>query len=142
MTQDSNTTNEEAAVVILKGRLKGAQRFRLARLLNMMYRPSELAEELAVDVRQVYRVYVPAGCPHKRDRRRHIWINGVAFRQWYVEVYKRRRMAKDEAFCLTCRKPVKMANKEKHEKDGLSFWLCDCPHCGRRLARIVNMRRQ
>ena len=118
----------EAPEVLLRGRLKGGQRHRLSRLLNMLYRPSELAEELGINVRQVYRVYIPGGCPHERDSRRHIWINGAAFRNWYDEIYKKRRMARDEAFCLTCKRPVKMANKTLHEKDGLEYWVLQLPY--------------
>lgn len=69
----------------LKGRLKGCQRMRLIKLFDMLYKPSELAEEVGFTRRQVYRVYIPAGCPHKRDEHKHIWINGKAFREWYEE---------------------------------------------------------
>jgi len=69
----------------LKGRLNGSQRMRLIKLLDMLYKPSELAEEVGFTRRQVYRVYIPSGCPHTRDEKRYIWINGKAFREWYEE---------------------------------------------------------
>jgi hypothetical protein len=128
--------------ILLAGRLNGIQRNRLKRLLNMMYKPRELAEEVGFSLQQVYRVYVPGGCPVERDNRNHIWINGEQFRDWYKVNYQKRSMKGSEAFCLTCKKAVEMQNKERREKDGLDYYVCDCPVCGRRLARIVNQRKR
>ena len=121
----------------LKGRLDGRQRNRLKGLLHMHYTPRELAEEVGIDKQQVYRVYLPLGCPHERDSRRHIWIDGSAFCEWYQQHYSKVKMLDDEAFCLTCKQPVKMIKPEKLEKNGLIFFECSCPACGRRLARII-----
>jgi hypothetical protein len=126
-------TNE----IILKGRLSGSQRMRLAKLLDMFYKPSELAEEVGFTRRQVYRVYIPAGCPHKRDEKRYIWINGKIFREWYEENYPRVCLAKDEAFCLTCKKPAKIINPKRIQKGRLHYWISYCPECGRKLTRII-----
>lgn len=41
--------------------LKHTQIVRLARFLDMMYRPSEVAEEIGVTQDTVYRSYLPAG---------------------------------------------------------------------------------
>jgi hypothetical protein len=73
--------------IILKGRLNGSQRMRLGKLLNMLYKPSELAEEIGFTNRQFYRVYIPLGCPHIRDQRKHIWINGCEFADWYEATF-------------------------------------------------------
>lgn len=128
--------------ILIAGRLNGNQRNRLAKLLDMMYTPKELAREVGFAKRQVYRVYIPAGCPHERDSRQHIWINGKAFREWVREVYKKRELAEDEAFCLTCRKPVKMSEPEKRREGRLIYWVCECPSCGRKLARIIDKQRR
>ena len=96
--------------IILRGRLNGQQRNRLVNLLDMMYSPSELAKEVGFTVRQVYRVYIPIGCPHERDDKGHLWINGKVFREWAKDVYQKRKLARNEAFCLTCKKPVKVTN--------------------------------
>jgi len=128
--------------IILAGRLNGNQRNRLAKLLDMMYRPNELAQEIGFAKRQVYRVYIPAGCPHERDSRNHIWINGKVFREWVKEVYKKRELASDEAFCLTCRKPVKMHQPEKKHEGRLVYWICACQKCGRKIARIIERERR
>lgn len=124
--------------IILKGRLDGNQRNKLVRLLDMLYKPSELADEVGFTRRQVYRVYIPAGCPHLRDDRRHIWINGKDFREWCEQTYPRVSLAKDETFCLTCKKAVKVIDPVKKRKDRLHYWVSKCPQCGRKLTRIIS----
>lgn len=121
----------------LKGRLKGSQRMRLLKLLDMLYKPSELANEIGFTRRQVYRVYIPEGCPHIKDEKRYIWINGKEFGEWYEATYPRTTLARDESFCLTCKKPVQIINPKKQQKGRLHYWLSNCPNCGRRLARII-----
>ena len=83
-------------VRLLRGKLNGAQKNRMRKLFDMMYRPSELAEEIGFDVRQVYRVYIPNGLPHERDNRRQIWINGLAFKSWIEDTYKKVRLKPDQ----------------------------------------------
>lgn len=129
--------DKDQDVILLRGRLDGRQRTRLIKLLDMMYSPAELAQEIGFSVRQVYRVYIPAGCPHERDHLRRIWINGKTFREWVSEIYKKRELLPNEAFCLSCKKAVKMANPERKQEGRLIYYLCDCPNCGRKLARIV-----
>jgi hypothetical protein len=122
----------------LKGRLDGRQRNRLKSLLNMKYRPREIAEEVGFSVHQVYRVYIPLGCPHLRDERRHIWINGTSFAKWYVDFYKKRRLQDNESFCLTCRIGVEKINPKRHKDNNLIYDISFCPGCGRKLAKIVD----
>ena len=71
-------SGDNQEIRLLQGRLNGAQN-RNRKLLDMLYTPKELANEIGINVRQVYKVYIPAGCPHERDEHRHIWINGKAF---------------------------------------------------------------
>ena len=73
----------------LPGKLSGRQRLRLPTLLDMLYTPSELASEVGFTVRQVYRVYVPMGCPVIRDNKGRLFINGKLFSQWYFSQYKK-----------------------------------------------------
>jgi len=47
---------DDQDTVMLKGRLDGRQRNKLKGLLNMMYSPSELAEQIGIDKNQIYRV--------------------------------------------------------------------------------------
>lgn len=60
----------------MQGKLNGAQRHKLRKLLYMKYTPNELAEELGINKRQFYFVDLPLGCPHERDSREHYWIVG------------------------------------------------------------------
>ena len=123
--------------IILKGRLDGNQRNRLVRLLNMLYSPKELANEIGFTKRQVYRVYIPLGCPHEKDSTGRLWINGLTFKDWINDLYQKRNLKLNEAFCLTCKKTVKMISPERKQKDGLFYYLCNCPNCGRRIAKII-----
>lgn len=124
--------------IILEGRLDGSQRMRLGKLLNMFYTPSELASEIGCTTRQIYRVYVPLGCPHIQDEKKHHTINGKAFAEWYEATYPKKTLLEDEAFCLTCKKPVKMHNPTQQKKGLLIYWISICPVCGRKLPRIIS----
>jgi len=128
--------------IVRKGRLNGAQRNRLRRLLNMMYTTNELANEIGVSPRMVRRVYVPLGCPHTRNQQNHIMINGVDFRDWYQRMYKKRSPAEDEAFCLICGDTVKMVDPSPKELDGLSYVVAKCSNCGSNIARFIDMVRK
>jgi hypothetical protein len=135
-------TDISQAEIILAGRLDGKQRNRLKRLLDMMYSPRELAEEIGVNVNRFYMVYIPGGCPNERDSLRHIWINGKDFRAWFEEVYAKRNLQPGQAFCLTCKKAVEMINPDRKRQDKLIYDLCNCPNCGRRLTRIVDHKKK
>jgi hypothetical protein len=126
---------ENQAEIVLAGRLDGKQRNRLKGLLDMMYTPRELADEIGVNVDRVYMVYVPGGCPHERDDKRHIWINGKAFRAWFEEIYAKRSLEPGQAFCRTCKRAVDIVEPIRKRKDKLIYDLCICPHCGRVLAK-------
>jgi hypothetical protein len=67
--------------LLYKGRLNGDQKKRLKNLFDMMYSPREIADEIGFNKGQIYNVYLKEGCPHERDDRRQIWINGLAFRE-------------------------------------------------------------
>lgn len=121
----------------LKGRLNGRQRNRLKSLLNMPYRPSEMADEVGFSLNQIYRVYIPLGCPHSRDDRRHIWINGASFSEWYADFYKKRDLQENESFCLTCRDGVEKINPDRYRENGLIYEISSCPHCDRKLTKII-----
>ena len=127
--------------ILLKGRLNGPQRMRLGKLLDMLYTPSELAHEIGFTRRQVYRVYVPAGCPNIKDDKGRRWINGREFAQWYEAAYPKQTLYEDQAFCLTCKKAVTMSNPKKRKQGRLHYWVCDCPNCGRKLTKIISEKR-
>lgn len=127
--------------ILLAGRLRGKQRNRLRRLLNMMYRPSELAEEIGFNQDQVYMVYIPLGCPHERDEHNHIFINGIDFRDWYLERYKKRKLGKDQTFCVSCKRVVKLVDPVKQQDGYLIYYISNCPDCGKRTAKIVENKK-
>lgn len=112
---------------------------RLNRLLDMMYRPSELAAELECPVRSIYR-HVAAGCPHTRDDDGHIWINGQEFQRWAQARQGKRQPLKDgEAYCLRDNRPVQMMEPitVRPVKRHLELVSGTCPICG----GIVNRAR-
>lgn len=123
-----------------QGRLNGEQRHKLRKLLHMKYTPNELAEELSINKRQFYNVYLPLGCPHEQDSRRHIWIVGTEFKDWYQETYQKRKLAENQAYCVSCKQAVSIVNPVEHTKEGLTYLLCECPQCNRTVAKILSMK--
>ncbi len=128
-------------MIVLRGRLNGIQRNRIKGLLNMLYTSKELASEIGINVNQIYAVYVPLGCPVQRDDRKHIFINGKSFAEWYTKVYIKIRLAEDETFCKTCKQGVKIYQPKQKTKGGLSYVLSVCPVCGRGLTKIIDFKR-
>ncbi len=63
-------------------KLSYAAVLRTGRLLHMRYSVSELAEEIGVSEDTFYKTLIPAGCPHERDGKGHIWITGTKFAIW------------------------------------------------------------
>jgi len=106
---------------------------RLGRLLHMEYRPAELAEELDCSVDAVYKSYLSAGCPHRRDETGHIWIVGTEFREWMRATRKKDKitLADGEAYCLKCNAPVKMSGELAVQPVNLYLELVrgECPVC-------------
>jgi len=122
----------------MRGRLRGTQLRRLAGLLDMEYSPKELAHEVGFSRRQVYRVYLPAGCPHRRDPNGRIWINGAAFRTWYRQTYKRIKLQPDQGYCLACRSPAPIVRPVYPAKGRYHYLTCTCPRCGNTIAKAVS----
>ena len=112
---------------------------RLGRLLNMMYRPSELASELDCKTRRV-RTLIDAGCPHVRDDTGHLWINGHEFRCW-AETYNkgnRQPLGEGEAYCLRCdcARMMKGPFTTRTTRRGAELLSGVCSVCGTRVNRI------
>lgn len=128
--------------MVFRGRLSGAQRMRLGKLMNMLYKPKELSREIGFTVRQVYRVYIPLGCPYIKDAKKHIWIKGDAFAEWYEATYPKQTLSADEAFCLSCRRPVKIIKTSIRKKGRLTYLVGSCSDCGSKLCRITNRERR
>ena len=130
------------STLLLKGRLNGSQRNKVKGLLNMMYSPRELAEEIGFNKNQVYRVYLPAGCPHTKNSIGRILIHGISFRLWFEETYKKTPIEKGQAWCVSCKKVVMVSNPKRFEKGRLSYNLFTCPICGKAVSKIVDAKRK
>ncbi len=122
---------------INKDRLKGNQLRKLSRLLNMQYKPSELAKEIGFTRRQIYRAYIPLGCPYERDETGHLWINGEAFHQWYRETYRKVKLENDEAYCVSCKHIVSVQNPVVKQKGRYRYWLITCPNCRGKISKSI-----
>jgi hypothetical protein len=121
--------------------LRRDQMARLGRLLEMRYRPSELASEIGCHPDTVYRSFIPSGCPQERDAQGHIWIIGTEFAKWAREAVSSEHttLADGEAYCLKCNKPVKMKGKitVKPTNRYLELMTGHCPECN----SVVNRAR-
>jgi hypothetical protein len=106
-------------------------------LLPMLYRPSELAQDLEVP-ESTLRDWLDIGLPHQRDERGHIWINGREFAEW-VKASRRssssRRMADDEAYCFRCQRPVKLVKPNFTQRGKQMLLSSTCPNCGSTINR-------
>jgi hypothetical protein len=126
-----------------------AQTDRFRRLLDMLYKPSELSEELGVELRAVY-AYLQAGCPFSRDEHNRIWINGAEFRAWADRLLmekrpkkqSRPRLAPDEAYCVRCKQivPVGAFQLVTQVNSGVAMVAGPCPICQKPVFRLKGVR--
>src|SRR5438067_685924 len=81
-------------------------------MLPMLYKPTELEQELGVPVRTL-QDWLEHGVPHHRDAAGHLWVNGRDLAAWVEEQRFRRHLpapAVGQAYCLRCRKMVALNN--------------------------------
>ncbi len=108
-------------------------------LLPMLYTPRELEWELDVPACTL-RDWTKMGMPSQKDEQGHIWIHGVAFACWVERIRNSQvnvRLARDEAYCLHCKKPVKLSKPQKRQMNQgkLSLTQGLCPTCGSTIHR-------
>ena len=106
-------------------------------LLPMLYTPRELEQELGIPSRTI-RYWITKGMPFQKDEQGFIWINGVEFAAWVEKVRTSRvrvRLARDEAYCLYCKQPVKLLNPLASQRGKLNLVQGKCPVCGRTINR-------
>jgi hypothetical protein len=107
-------------------------------LLPMQYRAREIEEELGISSLTI-RTWIKRGLPVSRDSRGHLWINGQVLSSWIKSRKSKRRkceMKPDEAFCLRCRKAVKMVNPHIQGGRGRQAIMSgQCPACGGKINR-------
>jgi predicted RNA-binding Zn-ribbon protein involved in translation (DUF1610 family) len=122
-------------------RLKHQHIVKLGRLLNMMYKPSELAEEIGVSQDTIYRSYLPAGAPYTRDEHGNIWIHGPAFIAWAKETISKKRSKRaglpdDHAWCMKCNQPVRLITPQVLTVNRyIELVQGTCPECGKKINR-------
>ncbi|MBI5935674.1 MAG: helix-turn-helix domain-containing protein [Chloroflexi bacterium] len=121
--------------------IQRSQLMRLPRLLDMMYRPAELAEELGIHVDTIYRTYIRNGLPHERQDGGEIYIHGLACAAWVRSQFKAKRkripLADGQAWCLRCRipAPIEAATRRPLGKKR-ELVQAVCPRCGATINRI------
>jgi len=129
----------EAAGGSRRPRVTRAVRERLGRLLEMRYRPSELAEELGVCVDTVRRGWLRAGAPHARDGAGAVWLVGTEVAAW-LEGFTDRptvTLQAGEAYCLQCRAAVVIEDARREDMGHAVLVRGRCARCGGRVARMA-----
>lgn len=121
--------------------LKHQHIVKLGRLLDMLYKPSEIAEEIGVTPDTVHRSYLPAGLPHLRDDDGRIWIHGPAFVAWARQTISQKKkdrigLPENCAWCMKCNQPVELiAPKVKIVNRYIELLQAPCPSCGTKINR-------
>jgi predicted RNA-binding Zn-ribbon protein involved in translation (DUF1610 family) len=128
--------------LLIRGRLNGSQRNKLKGLFNMLYTPRELSEEIGINLEKIYCVYIPSGCPISKDHRGRISINGIEFRNWYELTYKKRKLEKDQAYCVSCKRIISIINPEIHREGNIIYYMSICPNCGNKATRFIDCKRK
>jgi hypothetical protein len=102
-------------------------------LLPMLYKVSEIAEELHVNERTL-RDWLTSGAPHQRDERNNLWVNGRLFAEWVQAQRKPKKpahLADNQAYCLRCKAVVELTNPEIIPIKGKLINIKgSCPQCG------------
>ena len=113
-------------------------------LLDMLYSPEDLAFELQIDKRAIYRKLIPAGLPCRKDDTGHVWVHGPEAARWILSLGKTKAqpMAADEGYCFKCKKPVKMsARPKKVKRMRMTMLTWPCPECGTMVNRGMKKAR-
>ena len=139
--QERNKSNMTSKTILRSGRLKGEKLRNLSLLIDMLYSPVELANQIGFSRRQVYRAYIPLGCPHERDKTGKVWINGRAFRKWYKLTYKKVIINPDDVYCLACKRIVPIVNPVNKNKGNYHYLLMTCPECGKKVSKAITNKR-
>lgn len=112
---------------------------RSMRLLDMEYKPSEVADELAATKEQILRL-ISAGAPARRDAKGHYWIHGETFVKWLTDAAPKNGKAKstfadNECYCVVCRETTTYI---EHRRAGrISYGKCPRGH---NVARFLSQK--
>lgn len=106
---------------------------RSLRLLDMEYKPAELADELNTNPQHIIRL-VSSGAPARKDIKGRYWIHGASFAKWLEdaapknnkELKARPSIADNETYCVQCRAITPYT--EHRRKGHLAFGTCPRGH--------------
>jgi len=115
---------------------------KLSRLLNMLYKPSEIAELIGLTTETVYRTHLAAGAPYKKDSKGNILIHGLEYAAWAKSTFQDRKMGKmeaNQAWCFKCNRatelkrpiPVKFTRY-------ITMLQGSCSVCGAKVNRAIS----
>jgi len=119
--------------------LSRAMMRRSMRLLDMEYKPSEIADELGASKEQVMRL-ISAGAPVRKDSKGHYWIHGETFVKWLNEAAPKNKRAKNTfadnvCYCVVCHSQVTYI--EHRRKGNVSYGTCPQGH---NVARFLSQK--
>jgi hypothetical protein len=114
--------------------LTQAQRERTRGLLDMLYSPAELVDELALANRDyVYHTLLKHGLPSLTDKTGHVWIHGTDVLPWYIAYCEKRKhkTRPDQAYCLKCKqaRQVKPETREIVPLGNVKMQKANCAVC-------------
>jgi hypothetical protein len=121
-------------------KLSRAMMRRSMRLMDMEYKPSEIAEELSVTKVQVIRM-LTAGAPARKDAEGRFWVHGLKFAEWLENAAPRKPkdktiFADNECYCLQCRKVVPFT--ENRRRNHIVFGTCSHGH---KVTRFISTKK-
>ncbi len=107
-------------------------------LLDMLYTPQEIADELLIDQRRIYDL-LPAGMPHTRDENGRIWLHGLTVAAWIKTIDQRYvvHVPAGHAYCVHCKAAVKLVHAIRTPHGKVDLLQAKCPECGSRINRFV-----
>lgn len=126
-------------MAIKVGKLSRAMMRRSMRILDMEYKPSEMAQELGTDQKQILQL-IFAGAPARKDSKGHYWIHGTTFVQWLQDAAPKNSRDRDifadnECWCISCRSVVIYTEYKRREM--VSYGKCPKGHS---VARFISPR--
>ena len=128
-------------MTIRVNRLSRALMRRSVRILDMEYKPSEIAEELGANNVQILRL-LSAGAPARKDAKGRYWIHGTAFVHWLKDAAPKKPgdktiFADNECYCVTCRASVLFT--ESRRVRHIAYGTCPKGH---KVARFFSLKPQ
>lgn len=102
-------------------------------LLPMLYKVSEIADELQIPERTL-RDWLERGAPTLRDESGHLWVNGTLFAEWVRGERQQKRAVRlddNQAYCLRCKTVVALGAVQVIPVKGKLINIKgSCPNCG------------